>query len=104
MPEVVFPMDNTKSFTEQQIVGHNRWHPDIPAVATVRPGADFREHATAGRVRRRTSCPSPRTAPDWDWHHDLLGAHRPPITSNQIPGHAVSHVVARVPRGGWSGR
>ena len=31
MPQVVFPMDNTKKFTEQKIVGHNRWHPDIPA-------------------------------------------------------------------------
>jgi formamidase len=42
MPEVVFPMDNTKSFTEQQIVGHNRWHPDIPAQVSVRPGDTFR--------------------------------------------------------------
>ena len=42
MPEVVFPMDNTKSFTEQQIVGHNRWHPDIPTQVSVRPGDTFR--------------------------------------------------------------
>ena len=42
MPEVVFPMDNTKSFTEQAIVGHNRWHPDIPAQVSVRPGDTFR--------------------------------------------------------------
>jgi hypothetical protein len=27
----LFPMDNTKSFTEQRLVGHNRWHPDVPA-------------------------------------------------------------------------
>src|SRR5829696_1738568 len=42
MPEVVFPMDNTRSFTEQQIVGHNRWHGDIPAQVTVKPGDSFR--------------------------------------------------------------
>ena len=30
MPEVVFPLDYTKKFTDQQHVGHNRWHPDIP--------------------------------------------------------------------------
>ncbi len=42
MPEVVFPLDSSKSFTEQQIVGHNRWHPDIPAQVHVRPGDTFR--------------------------------------------------------------
>jgi formamidase len=38
MPEVVFPLDNSKKFTEQQIIGHNRWHPDIPAQVQVKPG------------------------------------------------------------------
>ena len=31
-------------FTEQQIVGHNRWHPDIPAKVQVKPGDSFRVH------------------------------------------------------------
>jgi formamidase len=31
MPKVVFPLDSSKKFTEQKIVGHNRWHGDIPA-------------------------------------------------------------------------
>ncbi|WP_337060127.1 formamidase [Kineococcus sp. G2] len=44
MPEVVFPLDSAKPFTEQQIVGHNRWHPDIPAQVRVRPGDSFRVH------------------------------------------------------------
>jgi len=26
---------------EQDVVGHNRWHPDIPAVVSVNPGAIF---------------------------------------------------------------
>ncbi|ALE75507.1 Formamidase [Pseudonocardia sp. Ae168_Ps1] len=42
MPEVVFPLDSRKKFTDQQIVGHNRWHPDVPAQVRVRPGDSFR--------------------------------------------------------------
>jgi formamidase len=42
MPEVVFSVDQALSFRDQKILGHNRWHPDIPAVATVRPGSEFR--------------------------------------------------------------
>ena len=44
MPQKVFPLDCTKTFTEQQIVGHNRWHPDIPAQVHVKPGDSFRVH------------------------------------------------------------
>ncbi len=42
MPKAVYPLDSTKSFTDQQYVGHNRWHPDVPANVTVRPGDVFR--------------------------------------------------------------
>lgn len=44
MPELLFPLDSGKRFTEQQLVGHNRWHPDIPAAVTVKPGDEFRVH------------------------------------------------------------
>jgi formamidase len=44
MPELIFPLDSTKKFTDQHIVGHNRWHPDIPAAVTVKPGDEFRVH------------------------------------------------------------
>jgi len=44
MPQVVFPLDSQKKFTEQRIVGHNRWHPDIPALVHVKPGDSFRVH------------------------------------------------------------
>jgi formamidase len=44
VPELLFPLDSTKKFTEQQITGHNRWHPDIPAAVTVKPGDTFRAH------------------------------------------------------------
>ena len=42
MPKVVFPLDSSKKFTDQAIVGHNRWHPDIPAQVHVKPGDSFR--------------------------------------------------------------
>jgi formamidase len=42
MPEVLFKVDLTKPMEEQDLPGHNRWHPDIPAVAAVNPGAVFR--------------------------------------------------------------
>jgi formamidase len=44
MPQVVFPLDSTKKFTEQQIIGHNRWHGAIPAQVHVKPGDTFRVH------------------------------------------------------------
>lgn len=42
MPKNVYPLDSTRSFTDQQYVGHNRWHPDVPANVTVKPGDVFR--------------------------------------------------------------
>ncbi|GAA1789846.1 MULTISPECIES: formamidase [Actinomadura] len=42
MPDVVFSVDQARSMRDQDVPGHNRWHPDIPAAATVRPGAEFR--------------------------------------------------------------
>ena len=44
MPELLFPLDSTKKFTDQKLVGHNRWHPDIPPAVTVKPGDSFRAH------------------------------------------------------------
>ena len=42
MPMNVYPLDSTKSFTDQQYVGHNRWHPEVPANVSVKPGDVFR--------------------------------------------------------------
>lgn len=42
MPEVIFSVDPTKSMRDQDVPGHNRWHPDIPVVATVKPGDEVR--------------------------------------------------------------
>jgi formamidase len=42
MPEVVFSIEQSKSMREQTVPGHNRWHPDVPVAAMVRPGDEFR--------------------------------------------------------------
>ena len=42
MPKTLFNVDLTKSMDQQEMPGHNRWHPDIPAVASVNPGETFR--------------------------------------------------------------
>src|SRR5690606_22872032 len=35
-------LDSSKPFEEQEKIGHSRWHPEIPPVATVKPGDSFR--------------------------------------------------------------
>jgi formamidase len=44
MPDLVVPLDSTKKFTDQEKIGHNRWHPDIPPAVTVKKGDSFRVH------------------------------------------------------------
>ena len=40
MPDTLVKVDLSKSAYDNDMV-HNRWHPDIPMVATVKPGQDF---------------------------------------------------------------
>jgi formamidase len=42
MPKTLFKVDLKKPMSEQVVVGHNRWHPDIPSVVSVKPGDVFR--------------------------------------------------------------
>jgi len=42
MPNTVFTVDQSRSMRDQDVPGHNRWHPDIPPAAMVRPGDEFR--------------------------------------------------------------
>lgn len=58
MPDTLFHVDQTKSMREQDVPGHNRWHPEIPAVIQVRPGDEFRIECkdwTDGQVRNDDS-------------------------------------------------
>lgn len=57
-PETLFRVDLNKSWSQQQIVGHNRWHPDIPAVVSVKPGTAFRMECkdwTDGQIKNNDS-------------------------------------------------
>ncbi|MBM7808285.1 formamidase [Geodermatophilus bullaregiensis] len=66
MPEVVFPLDSSRSFPDQELVGHNRWHPDIPPAVTVRPGDVFRVHCREwfdGAIHNDDSADDVRDAP-----------------------------------------
>ncbi|MFK3979162.1 formamidase [Micromonospora sp. NPDC050397] len=66
MPEVIFPLDSAKRFADQEKVGHNRWHPDIPPVATVRPGQTFRVYCREwfdGAIHNDDSAEDVRDAP-----------------------------------------
>src|ERR1700754_2562505 len=40
MPETLIKVDLSKSAYENDMI-HNRWHPDVPIVAWVKPGDDF---------------------------------------------------------------
>src|ERR1700712_3528321 len=42
MPETLIAVDLSKPAEDQSAPLHNRWHPDIPAQVSVRPGATFR--------------------------------------------------------------
>lgn len=58
MPEVAFEIDYAKSMFDQDVPGHNRWHPDIPIVSEVSPGDEFRVECldwTDGQVRNDDS-------------------------------------------------
>ena len=71
MPQNLFPLDNTKKFTQQKHVGHNRWHPDIPAAVTIKPGTTFRADCREwfdGAIKNDDSAEDVRHAP-------LAGVH-----------------------------
>ena len=66
MPKNLFPLDNTKKFTDQKHVGHNRWHPDIPPQVSVKPGDVFRADCREwfdGAIKNDDSADDVRNAP-----------------------------------------
>lgn len=58
MPKTILGVDITKAAWEQSPPLHNRWHPDIPPVATVQPGEVFRVETidwTGGQIKNDDS-------------------------------------------------
>jgi len=75
MPEPLFKVELGKSMADQDVPGHNRWHPDIPAVAATDPGMDFRIECldwTNGQVGNNDSANDIRDM-DLDQNHVLSG-------------------------------
>jgi formamidase len=75
MPEVVFKVDQRKSMRDQEVPGHNRWHPDIPSAAKVKPGSDFRVECrewTDAQIRNSDSATDVRDV-NLDGCHMLSG-------------------------------
>jgi formamidase len=58
MPKTIFPINLQKPMSEQELVGHNRWHPDIPSAVAVNPGDSFRIECkdwTDGQIKNNDS-------------------------------------------------
>ena len=75
MAEPLFRVELGKSMADQEVPGHNRWHPDIPAVASTNPGTDFRIECldwTNGQVGNNDSANDIRDM-DLDQNHVLSG-------------------------------
>ncbi|MCA1719517.1 MAG: acetamidase/formamidase family protein [Actinobacteria bacterium] len=75
MPEPLFKVELGQSMADQEVPGHNRWHPDIPAAAATDPGTDFRIECldwTNGQVGNNDSANDVRDM-DLDQNHVLSG-------------------------------
>ncbi len=75
MPDVVFSVDQAKSMRDQVVPGHNRWHPDIPPAATVKPGSSIRIECrewTDGQIGNNNSANDVRDV-NLDGAHMLSG-------------------------------
>lgn len=58
MPKIIISVDRTKAPKDQPVSMHNRWHPDIPAVVTMRPGETGRVECvdwTGGQIKNDDS-------------------------------------------------
>jgi formamidase len=58
MPKTLFKVNLMKPMAEQELVGHNRWHPEIPSVVSVNPGDVFRIECkdwTDGQIQNNDS-------------------------------------------------
>ena len=75
MPKTIIPVNVTIDAREQPIPLHNRWHPDIPAAITVKPGDLFRVECldwTGGQIHDNDSANDVRDV-DLNQVHYLSG-------------------------------
>ncbi len=75
MPKTIIGVDLSKAPREQDPLPHNRWHPDIPVVASVKPGEEFRIETmdwTGGQIKNDNSANDVRDC-DLTCCHHLFG-------------------------------
>ena len=72
MPKSIITVDLNKTGREQTPLPHNRWHPDIPPVASVKPGDEFRIETldwTGGQIRNDDNASDIRDCDLTPCHH-----------------------------------
>ena len=82
MPSTIIGVDLKKAPKDQVPPVHNRWHPDIPSVASVKPGDEFRIEAldwTGGQINNDDNANDIRDCDLFPCHHlfgpvDVAGA------------------------------
>jgi formamidase len=86
--DTLFKVDLSKPWSQQAVLGHNRWHPDIPPVASVKPGTSFRMECkdwTDGQIQNNDSANDVRDV-DLSIPHVLSG---PIAVEGAAPGDAL---------------
>jgi formamidase len=56
--DTLFKVDLSKPWSQQPVPGHNRWHPDIPPAASIKPDTSFRMECkdwTDGQIQNNDS-------------------------------------------------
>jgi hypothetical protein len=61
MPKVAFHTNLKTTPEAAEIKTHNRWHPDIPMVETLKPARNFGSNALTGRADRLLPTTVPTT-------------------------------------------
>ena len=75
MPKTIIGVDLSRAPREQDPLPHNRWHPDVPVVASVKPGEEFRVETmdwTGGQIKNDDSANDVRDC-DLTCCHHLFG-------------------------------
>ncbi|MCT1463754.1 formamidase [Corynebacterium sanguinis] len=78
MADHAYTLDSTRPFDQQDVVGHNRWHPDIPPIMSINPGETVRAESREwfdGHVKNTDSAEDILTVP-FEKPHQLSGPFR----------------------------
>ncbi len=98
MPKTIIGVDLTNAPRERDPLPHNRWHPDVPVVASVKSGEEFRVETidwTGGQIKNDDSANDVRDC-DLICCHHLLGPIEVRGASREISWWSTSSTWARI--------